>query len=229
MSNNPPFPFQIIGFDLDGTLLDTSGDLAAACNHALGTIGRSPLPVRDIRLMIGGGAGMLLQRALEVTGGGDEALFKQLTPVMLDYYDAHISVHTHVFSGLIDALDGLAARGVRLAVVTNKLERYARKLIEEIGLAPHFACVLGGDTLGSGKAKPAPDLIYEMIAQCGGLNTGERAAFVGDTQFDISAARNAGIPSVAVSFGFIRDAAEIAGADAIIDHYDELIGTLARL
>ncbi|MBU6207888.1 MAG: HAD-IA family hydrolase, partial [Alphaproteobacteria bacterium] len=192
------FAYDIVGFDLDGTLLDTSGDLAAACNHALTGIGRPALPVADIRTMIGGGTGMMLRRALEATGGSDEALFNQLSPVLFDYYEAHIANLTRPFPGLIDALDALAGMGVKLAVASNKIERLCTRLLNEIGMIERFECVLGGDSVGHGRGKPNPDLLHEMVRRCGG----GRAAFIGDSEFDVGAAKAAGLPSVVVSFGF---------------------------
>jgi phosphoglycolate phosphatase len=215
-------PFQIIGFDLDGTLLDTSGDLAAATNHALASIGRAPLLHEDVRPMIGGGARAMLKRGLEASGGSDSALLEQLVPELIGYYQAHIDHHTQLFPGALDTLDALAEQGINLGVVTNKTEHLARQLLAEIGLIERFSCIIGGDTMGAGKAKPSPAPIHEMITRCGGGN----AAFVGDSRFDVEAARNAGIPSIACSFGFLDGPVEALGADRIIHHYDELIPVL---
>ncbi len=101
----------------------------------------------------------------------------------------------------------------------------ADQLFRELGLRDRFAAFLGGDSLGPGRAKPAPDLIHEMIAQSGG----GRAAFVGDSHFDIEAAKAAGVPSVAVSFGFLMQPVDTLGADAVIDHFDDLVGVLRKL
>jgi phosphoglycolate phosphatase len=213
------FPFDIVGFDLDGTLLDTAADLAAATNHALFSIGRKPLPVADIRPMIGGGGRLMLRRGLDASGGGDEALLDRVLPVMLAYYEAHICAFTAPFPGLEAALDALAALDVKVAVVTNKREKLARKLLDELGLTQRFVTVIGGDTLGPGKAKPDAAPVHEMIVRCGGGN----AVFVGDSHFDIDAAHNAGIPAIACRFGYLTHPAETLGADAIIDHFDELV------
>jgi len=216
--------FDIVGFDLDGTLLDTGADLAAAVNHALGTIGRAPMPEAEIRPLIGRGARSMLARSLDRSGGGDEALTDRLLPVLLDHYAAHIAVHSAPYPGLLDALDALDARGVRVAVCTNKRERLARALLDALGLGPRFATIIGGDTLGPERLKPKPDLLLEMIARAGG----GRAIFLGDTDNDTRAARAAGIPSIAVSFGFVPCTPAEIGADAGIDHYDELVPLLER-
>lgn len=219
------FPFSIVGFDLDGTLLDTLDDLGAAVNHALALAGRSPVPVAEVRHLIGGGARKMLERALDLTGGIDEAAFEPLYRDLLEFYTANIAVHTRLYPGGEAMLDGLATRGILLAVATNKVESLARQLLDELGLTSRFAAIIGGDTLGPGRAKPARDMIDEMIARLGG----GRAAFVGDTTYDIRAARAAGVPCVAVSFGFHDKPPHELGADATINHFAELIPTLMRL
>lgn len=219
------FPFDIVGFDLDGTLLDTSADLLAATNHALALVGRPTLAAERIKTMIGGGAKNMLRQGLEESGGYDEGVMRRAYPALLDYYGDNLSHGTVAFAGLGEALDALEARGVRLAIVTNKFERFAVKLVSEVGLDHRFACVIGGDTMGKGQSKPSPAPIHEMIARCGG----GRAAFVGDSIYDIMAAKHAGIPSIAVSFGFLMQPVAELGADAVIDSYDQLVPTLIRL
>lgn len=218
-----PFPFAIVGFDLDGTLLDTSGDLAAAVNHALGSVGRPPLPVEEVRPMVGGGARHMLAQGLARTGGCDDATLDLLHPRLLAFYEANISVHTRPFPGTVEALDALAARGVTLGVMTNKIERFARTVLGDLRLLDRFAAVIGGDTVGIAKPDPAP--IRAMVDRCGG----GRAAFVGDSIYDVRAARAAGLPVVACSFGFLTGPVEELGADAVIHGYDELVPTLARV
>ena len=219
------FPFDIVGFDLDGTLFDTSPDLAAAANHALELVGRPPLTLDAIRPMIGRGAKHMLERGLEASGGLDPDTMQRAYPALLEFYEANLTRGTTPFPGLIAALDDLESRGVKIAIVTNKFERFAVKLVAELALHHRFACVIGGDTMGKGNAKPSAAPINEMIARCGG----GRAAFVGDSIYDILAAKNAGIPSVAVSFGFLMQPGEELGADAVVDGDDELVPALIRL
>ena len=118
---------------------------------------------------------------------------------------------------------------MKVAVVTNKLERLAVEIFAELGLTDRFFTVIGGDTLGPGRAKPKPDLIELMLERAGGGERPIRAAFVGDTTYDTGAAAAAGIPCVAVSFGFNDRAPQDLGATAVIDHFDELIPVLERL
>lgn len=219
------FPYAIVGFDLDGTLLDTSGDLAAAVNHALGTVGRPPLPVERIKPMVGGGARHMLAQGMGASGGCDERELDTLLPRLLDFYEANIAVHTRPFPQAIEVVDALRAMGVQCAVVTNKREDFARELLLQLGLLDRFACLIGGDTLGVGRAKPKPDMVLAMVEQCGG----GPAAFVGDSIYDVDAAKAAGVPVVACAFGFLQQPVESLGADAVIDGFAELIPVLERL
>ena len=145
--------------------------------------------------------------------------------MLLDFYGENIADGTLPFPGMIEALKALSEQGASLAIVTNKFESFARKLLDEVGLLDRFAAVIGGDTMGKGNAKPSAVPIQEMIARAGGGS----AVFVGDSIYDTMAARNAGIPSIAVSFGFLTGPVEELGADAVIDHYDELIPALDGL
>ncbi len=220
------FPFDVVGFDLDGTLLDTLGDLAVALNHALALEGRPPIPVDAVRDLVGGGAKKMLAKGLEVTGGGvSDARLNELHHALIAFYTDHIAATTQLYPGGAEMLAGLAVRGVKLAVVTNKLEALAVKIFAELGLTDQFFTVIGGDTLGPGRAKPKPDLIELMLERAGG----GRAAFVGDTTYDTGAAAAAGILCIAVSFGFNDKPAHELGATAVIDHFDELIPTLEKL
>ncbi|MBB4641916.1 HAD family hydrolase [Rhizorhapis suberifaciens] len=215
-------PFDIVGFDLDGTLLDTSGDLAAAVNHTLAIIGRPRFSIEEVRLLVGNGAKVMLQRGLERSGGCTDELMAQYLPVLLQFYGENLAHHSKAYPGLTEAMDELHARGVRLAICTNKYERFAKALIEQMGLTERFDAIIGGDTMGPGKAKPHAAPIEEMIRRCGG----GRTIFLGDSINDTMAAKSAGIPSIAVSFGFLNQPIEELGADLIIHHYEELIPTL---
>lgn len=219
------FPFAIVGFDLDGTLVDSSRDLGLALNHALELAGKPPVPLSEVAPLIGGGAGRMLRRALQDDTSVDEQAFQAIYRELLSYYEANIAVHTRPYPGCEAMLDGLATLDVHLAVVTNKFERFAHQLLAELGMLDRFATVIGGDTLGPGRNKPSADPVLEMIARCGG----GKAAFVGDTTVDVGAARAAGIPVIAVSFGFNDRVPGALGADAVIDHFDELHARLASI
>ena len=215
--------FRTVVFDLDGTLADTAPDLTAALNHALGELGRPPVPAQDVRHMVGHGARALLQKGLAATGAVSEALIEQGFPIFLAHYEAHIADLTRPFPGVEQALAALEADGVTLAICTNKLESLTHRFIAAIGWEGRFAAIVGGDTLPVRKPDPAPRL--EAIARAGG----GPAAFVGDSITDTDTARAAAIPCVALSFGFADRPADQLGADRVIDHWDELISALATL
>jgi phosphoglycolate phosphatase len=219
------FPFEIVGFDLDGTLLDTEADLGAAVNHALALAGRPPVPPGETRDLIGGGGRKMLARALDRHGAVPDDEFVALYDALIGHYEANIAVHTRPFDGCLAALDELDRRGARLAVVTNKLESLAVRLLGELDLAGRFFTIIGGDTMGPGRAKPQPDQLHEMIARGGG----GRAAYVGDTTYDTRAAAAAGLPCIAVGFGFTDAPHAELGATRVIGHYDELVPALEAL
>lgn len=213
-------PFDIVGFDLDGTLIDTSGDLAAAVNYAIGTIGRPPYPSDAIRPFVGRGARVMLERALDASGGYTDEVLAQTLPILLDYYSQNLAIHSIPYPGLMAAMDALDAAGVKMAICTNKAERFAVPLMHQLGLADRFASIIGGDTVGIAKPDPAP--IHAMAQRAGG----GRTIFIGDTINDIAGARNAGMPSIAVSFGFLEGPVEDLAADAVIHHFDDLLPLL---
>ncbi|MBN8819547.1 MAG: HAD-IA family hydrolase [Sphingomonas sp.] len=215
--------FDLVGFDLDGTLVDSSADLAAATNHALASIGLPTHDVEEVKRFVGKGTRIMLERALRASGDYSEARLDALRPAFADYYDRHLSVHTRPYSGAVDALDALRERGVRVGLCTNKSERFTLPLLEELGLHDRFDAIVCGDTLGAGVLKPDPAPVAAMVARAGG----GRSVFLGDTSHDIDAARGAGIASIAVRFGFV-DAADELGADAILDHYGDLLPLLEK-
>jgi phosphoglycolate phosphatase len=219
------FPFDIVAFDLDGTLLETHRDLGAAVNHALACGGYEPVAVEEIESLIGGGAKVMLRRVIDSRGGLPDDEFRRLYKALLAFYAENNCVHTRPYPGACETLDALAARGVRLALVTNKFESFARAILDTLDLARRFEVILGGDTLGKGRSKPAPDPLLEARAKLGG----GRFAYVGDSSYDVMSARAAGVPVIVAGYGYCdRPAAELAG-DAVIDSFHDLIPALESL
>lgn len=223
-------PFGAVGFDLDGTLLDTFRDLGAAVNHALRLGGFSEVSVESSKDLIGGGAKIMLARAVEAQGGLPEDEFKRLYKAMLAFYEANNAVHTQPYPGAREALAGLAAQGVRMVVVTNKFEAFARNILAALDLIGAFEAVIGGDSLGKGEdgqfiAKPHPAPILKAREVTGGGSF----VFIGDSSYDARAAKSAGVPFVAAAYGYCDKPAHELGADAVIDSFGELIPALAAL
>ena len=220
MSSRP-----LLLFDLDGTLADTAPDLCPTMNAVLAKHGRPHVPQERVRHMVGGGARMIMARGFEETGTpADEALLDQLFHDFIAHYDQHIADESEVWPGLLPHLERLHGAGAGLAVCTNKVEHLSHKLLNELGLAPFFPVVIGGDTLPV--KKPDPEHLLEAIRRLGG--TPDHAVMVGDSAPDIDAAKAAGIPSICVSFGYTRVPVQELGADFIIHHFDEFPAALAR-
>lgn len=208
-----------IVYDLDGTLADTAGDLMGALNAVLTSEGLSPLPVENARSMLGAGARALIQRGFAASGRelrarGLETLFGDF----LAHYNAHIADLTRLYPGVEAALENFARAGWRQAICTNKLEGSAALLIEKLGVASKFAFLCGQDTFGIGKPDPKP--LLETIAACGGAPA--CAIMVGDSATDIKTARAAGLPVIAVDYGYTDVPVTELGPDRVISHFDQL-------
>ena len=217
---------KAILFDLDGTLVDTAPDLAAATDYALQRAGRPPVGLSAIRQMVGDGARVMVERGFETTGGQPATeIFEAAMADFFACYEANLADQSRPFPGVTTCLAELAERGYALAVCTNKLEHFSRSLLDQLGLSGFFAAVVGGDTLAV--RKPDPGHLRGTIEKIG--QPVGWAAMVGDSANDIDAARAAGLPSIAVSFGYTRTPAHALGADRLIDHFEELPAALAAL
>jgi len=224
------FPFDAVGFDLDGTLLDTFQDLGAAVNHALELGGFDPVPVDSSKDLIGGGAKIMLAQAVEAQGGMPEDDFRALYKGMLRYYSEHNAVHSAPYPHAREVVAELTARGVKLAVVTNKFEEFARNILTQLDFINPFEAVIGGDSMGKGAdgrflSKPHPEPVLKAQARCGG----GRFVFVGDSTYDVKAARAANVPVIGAAYGYCDKPPHQLGADAIIDSLAGLISALESL
>ena len=218
-----PFPFDVVVFDLDGTLANTAPDLTDALNWMLARLGRHELPLGKVLTMIGRGTRILVEQGLAATGPLTPALVENALPLFFDYYELHLADRTLPYEGVERSLDQLLTRGAKLALCTNKPERFSRKLVAAFGWSEKFVSVVAGDTLRSRKPDPRP--LLEAIRQAGG----GRAVFVGDSIIDIETARAADLPCVAVTFGFRDRPAEALGATKLINHFDQLVPALEEL
>ena len=212
-------------FDLDGTLVDTAPDLCAAMNHALRTLGRPMVPAETARDMAGQGARKLIEKGLLASGDAPPDLVEAGLPHFLNFYTDHIADESRIFPGVEAALDTLAAAGCRLAICTNKPVALSRALVTALGWDGRFVANLGFDSVPS--PKPDPAHLFATITAAGGDPA--TTAYVGDSITDTKTAIAAGVPVIAVSFGFSDRPVIELGADIIIDHYDELVPALRRL
>ncbi|MBI3436214.1 MAG: phosphoglycolate phosphatase [Proteobacteria bacterium] len=215
-----------IAFDLDGTLVDTAPDLVAALNAVLLREGLAPVAYDKARPMIGGGARMLIERGFAAQGRTPQApAIDRLYADFVAHYAEHIADLSLPFPGLEPALDALGRAGHRLVVCTNKLEWLSVRLLDALGLRSRFAAVCGQDTFGS--PKPDPQMLRKTIAAGGGAVA--RAVMVGDSITDIATARAAGIPVIAVDFGYTDRPVASLGPDRVISHFRELGGAVDSL
>ena len=210
---------SVLVFDLDGTLVSSMEDLAATLNAVLIRAGYEAIEPDSVRNMVGQGAKVLLQRGL--TANGVAWTEEQIVPLyqhFLDHYEAHLAVHTRPFPGVIEALDHFKAEGWRLAVCTNKVERLTVPLLEQLDLDKYFDAIVGGDTFAVPKPRAEP--VLGAIERSGGTSAG--SMMIGDSKTDIDAARAAGIPVIAVDFGYTPIPVTELGPDRVISHFNEL-------
>lgn len=215
----PPALPETVIFDLDGTLVDTAPDLTAALNAALLRQGRRAVPIDDVRHMVGRGARFLIEKAMAASGPpADAEAVADMVLHFLEHYDANIAVTSRPFERVEAVVRRLAARGHKLGVCTNKPVALSLKLLEELKLRDLFQIILGADS--QPYRKPDPRHLLDTIVGLGGRK--ESAVLVGDSETDVNAARAAGVPVIAVSFGYTETPVHQLGADIVIDHFDDL-------
>lgn len=216
---------ELVIFDLDGTLLDTIGDLAVACNACLALRGLPQHTYEDYCHFVGNGIMRLVERALPEPLRTPENV-ALVRADFVKYYTAHIDCHTRPYDGIPELLRELARRGVRLAVASNKFQAGTEKLIREYFPRIEFVAVRGNRD--GVPLKPDTAMIDPIIAAAGVAR--DRCVMVGDSAVDMQTAHNAGIGSIGVSWGF-RDRAELEEnrADYIVDTPDELLKVIASM
>ena len=206
-------------FDLDGTLLDTLGDLAASVNYALRTHGMPEHSLDDVRRFVGNGVRKLMERA--VPNGADNPLFDETFATFRQYYMAHSLDTTRPYEGIPETLAALKARGCHLAVVSNKMMAATQELCHHF-FPDTIEVAIGEDEAAGIRRKPAPDTVFAALKALGVGK--EDAAYVGDSDVDILTACNAGIPCISVLWGFRdRDFLISHGAQTFITHPAELL------
>lgn len=200
---------DLIVFDLDGTLADTVPDIAAAANRACRYLGLEEHPDAAVQQMIGGGEKEFIRRLI---GPEHADRFDEALALYLDYYSRRLVDRTRLYPGVKETLAALP--GKKLAVLSNKLERLTRGIVERLGLAPFFAAIKGGDSYGA--LKPDPEGLTALIEELDQFP--ERTLMVGDKPADVLAGRGAGTHTVAVAYGYGEPVALKAAAPGAMLH-----------
>lgn len=222
---NPRWPGVAL-FDLDGTLVDSAPDLAVAVDAMLEQLGRKKAGADNVRQWIGNGAPTLVRRALagkadwEPASARDEALFKDALSLFYYAYEKMNGQHAALYPGVEACLARLSGYGCKMGVVTNKPEQFVAPLLQKMNIGQYFNISIGGDTLAFKKPDPTP-LVHAMETLGGTRGT---SVMIGDSAADIDAARAAGIPCVAVRYGYnFGKPADTLGADATVDSLTQLL------
>lgn len=210
---------SLVVFDLDGTLIDTAHDLVASLNHTIGLEGLDPVGYGDLTYLVGHGGQVMIKRAFSLRGRDiTDGELERMLDVFVEHYAAAMPGVSVPYPGLIDAMDRLSAAGYRLAVCTNKMEGLARRLIDGLGLTARFAAITGGDTFAVRKPDAEHLLGTVRLAQA----DPKRTVMVGDSLNDILVARNAGVPSIGVPFGYSDVPVAELEPSHVVTHFDEL-------
>lgn len=211
--------YDLIIFDLDGTLANTAPDLIGTLNRITKQYALTPIGMDDFGQIIGHGARAMIKRAFELNNKPlDDETLEVLFAAFLVDYSANIANETTLFEGVLDAMDKLSIQGFKFALCTNKTEGMARLLLDELKVTGRFKSITGGDSFEFRK----PDARHLIeTARLAGYEI-SKAIMIGDSAADINAAINAGIPSVAVTFGYSDTPISSLGATNIINHYSDL-------
>ncbi len=213
-------------FDLDGTLADTSGDLIAAANACFRDLGLGDVldPATDAGTALKGGRAMLRLGFSRTGTHGEDEVDRQYMP-LINHYDRAINNHTFLYPGAIEAVRDLRGAGYKVAICTNKPEALALKLLTSLGVLDDFGAVLGADSLPV--RKPDPEHLHETSRRAGADPA--RVLLVGDTDTDRNTARNAGVPSVLVTFGPGGGDMAALNPEGLIGSFEELPAEVTRL
>jgi phosphoglycolate phosphatase len=213
--NSPP----LLVFDLDGTLVDTAGDLIGTLNHVLAEERVPPLPLATARPMLGAGARALIERGLSAAGRSvSPARLEEMYLAFLARYEAHIADDSRLFPGVEAALDKFEAAGWAFAICTNKIEHPSISLLTALGVAARFRAICGQNTFPF--CKPDPRTLISTIERAGG--DPQSTIMVGDSKPDILTAQGARVPVIAVDFGYTDRHVSEFNPDRVISHFDEL-------
>ena len=193
---------KVIIFDLDGTLIDSSPDLALAINHMLNSIGKDTFSLDEIHHWVGNGAQTLVKRALsgsvEISVNIEQKEFEHALNIFLKFYAQNLAIETETYPHVLSTLAKLKAQGYKLVIVTNKPFDFVEPILKELKLKKYFEFHLGGDSLNEKKPNPAP-LLYVADK----LNVSvEQCIMIGDSKNDILAAQACNMQSIGLTYGY---------------------------
>jgi phosphoglycolate phosphatase len=208
--------FDLIVFDLDGTLIDSRLDLANAVNATRRHLGMAALDNERVYSYVGNGAPLLIRRAVGEQASEPEV--QEALEYFLEYYREHDLDFTTLYPGVVESLERLTAAGKRMAVLTNKPVRVSQAIVEGLGVAPHFFRVYGGNSFEFKKPNP---IGIETLLEVTGIAR-ESALMVGDSSVDIETARNAQIACCGVTYGFQPESLEVTPPDIKVDRMEQM-------
>ena len=218
---------KLLIFDLDGTLADTSHDITDSINFALEPFGNKPYPVEEIKAMVGSGITSLLRSLTRSddhakTGNSERNRFEIAAKRFLDFYSAHLLDQTVAYPGVKETL--LKLGHYKKTVLSNKREEYSIKILAGLDILDSLNAVYGSDSLSEKKPSPVPvlEILDRFTVSC------DEAVIIGDSDFDIKAARAAGLRSIAVTYGF-RSREKLKDADFMINSFEELLKILPEI
>ncbi len=224
MTTPRPAALPALVFDFDGTLIESAPEIRHCLNLLLEEYGRPAVTLAAVERMIGNGVAKLVERGFRATGGPPDDFDTALRQFIRIYNDAPID-ETPVYDGVPETLARLQAAGHVMAICTNKLYEPTVKILEGLDLMRYFQVVAGGDTFPV--RKPDPGHLLGVLERLGVAK--ETAVMIGDSPNDIGCAIDAGVRSIAVSYGYSRVPPAELGADLLIDRFADLPAALARL
>ena len=220
---------EAIVFDLDGTLIDSVPDVCAAINRALAAAGHGAVTLDAARGMVGWGARVMLEKAVAAVAPGTAALpddaMARLLESYLSFYREEPAARTVIYPGVIDVLEELSAAGLLMGICTNKPHGMTTVVLDALDMTRFFKGIAGADAVPF--RKPDARHVQHTIGLMGA--TGRSAVMVGDSETDMAAGRNAGLPVIAVTYGYAHGAVDDLDADIRIDRFDALPAALERL
>ena len=213
--------YKAVIFDLDGTLLDTLEDLTDSCNQALTGLGYPAHTIAEVRQFVGNGLGVMIEKALP--GGRGNPDYDKALDRMREIYSANYQNKTKAYDGVLDLIERLKERGVKMAIVSNKPDAQVKELAALYFKSIPQEAAIGENEAAGVRRKPYPDSVYTALKALGANK--EDAVYIGDSDVDMATARNSGLPCISVSWGFkTREFLQEKGASPIVDRPDEVLG-----